>query len=465
MPTVALVPLAKNQARFYLGVAKALRNLGVNACFICFHEPSVRMLVAGGFDTFNFFEFLDATAGDPKGSVQDLARRYAIENANRLITHEKITYETRDSRYLLRKLSSYLVAAERLLDVLKARCGIPEGIVQELGGFISVASIFYAARARGWAHVFVEPSFFQGRVFLLRNTFSAPQIAPDAIDIAPEVQAYLERSLRNKQVVIPAKDTGHYRSALRKILSVHNIRRLVEKTAQKYVRLEREEFTHLRTQIQRHARMLTADLLLRRYASPLTDGRRFVYYPLHVWTDVALTLRAPEYLDQYWLLDYLARNVPPTHVVKFKEHPAMVGGLGVRRVRDLLHQHDNLILLHPWINNYEVMRAADAVVTVNSKSGAEALLLGKPVLALGDSFYRSSGLAATVASVAEIPGTLAALIQGPPPAQSRIEQFFEAVWEHSYPGELYVDGSENCQEFAHSVLTFLTADASKAVSH
>lgn len=135
----------------------------------------------------------------------------------------------------------------------------------------------------------------------------------------------------------------------------------------------------------------------------------------------------------------------------------MVGGLDVGRVRDLLRRHDNLVLLHPWINNYEVMRAADAVVTVNSKSGAEALLLGKSVLTLGDSFYRSSSLVATVSSAAEIPTALDSLLRNPPPARARIEQFFQAVWGSTYPGELYAESAESCGAFARSLSRFVAA--------
>ena len=46
----------------------------------------------------------------------------------------------------------------------------------------------------------------------------------------------------------------------------------------------------------------------------------FVYYPLHVPADMALTLRSPEYLDQVATIDFLLRTIPDSHVLVAKEH-------------------------------------------------------------------------------------------------------------------------------------------------
>ena len=45
----------------------------------------------------------------------------------------------------------------------------------------------------------------------------------------------------------------------------------------------------------------------------------------------------------------------------------------------------------------------DAVVSVNSKSGAEAVLLGKPVVVMGDAFYRSCPLVFAADRLKDVP--------------------------------------------------------------
>ena len=179
---------------------------------------------------------------------------------------------------------------------------------------------------------------------------------------------------------------------------------------------------------------------------------RCVYYPLHVPADVALTIRAPEYLDQCALIDYLCRVTPHTHQVVVKEHPALIGAVPYARMKDLLDRHDNLALLDPGINNYRVLGKADAIVTVNSKSGAEALLLGKPVLVLGDAFYRDSALALRVDALHALPAMLAQALENHASIdRAAIESFFQDVWDSSLPGELYDVSDENVATFAGSL--------------
>ncbi|MGH2371864.1 MAG: capsule biosynthesis protein, partial [bacterium] len=163
-------------------------------------------------------------------------------------------------------------------------------------------------------------------------------------------------------------------------------------------------------------------------------------------------------------LDYLARTVPITHRLAIKEHPAMVGGVDYGRVADLLRRHDALVLLRPSISNFDVLRRADAVVTVNSKSGAEAILLNRPVVALGDSFYRRSGLVRAVGSLDEIGEALREVMAAPPRSSGDIYGYFQQVWDRSYPGELYATDEAGCSAFAESLLRYIVSSPSQRES-
>lgn len=454
MTAVVFVPLALNQVRFYVALARLLRERGIPSGFISLHEPSLSLIARVGFPVVNLFALTPRRLDPLPAEVQRLAERYGITNINRLISHERVTYEIRDSGYLLSKLAAYLLASERALTRLSDILGGSLEVVQELGGFLSVLATFYVARAHGFDVTLIEPSFFRGRVFFLKNTIAAMPIRPSGRAVAPEVRAYLDETIAQQRIVVPAKDVHHFRSPWRKLLSGYNLRRFLQKAGEKYLLGQREEFSYLRTQMRLHFRSALNERRLRRLYSPLPQDRKFLYYPLHVATDVALTLRAPEYLDQCALLDYLARNVPVTYLLVAKEHPAMVGGIDYVRVRDLLRRYDNVRLLPPDLNNLEVIRRASAIVTVNSKSGAEAILLNRPVLALGDSFYRASGLVLT-ATLSDVPDVLQRIVTMPPRGQREIEAFFQGVWESSYPGELYDTDEANCERFVESLVAHL----------
>jgi cob(I)alamin adenosyltransferase len=95
------------------------------------------------------------------------------------------------------------------------------------------------------------------------------------------------------------------------------------------------------------------------------------------------------------------------------------------------------------------------VITVNSKSGAEAALLGKRVLVMGDAFYRDSPLVEAVGSLDALESAVARAVAGadaPAHGRDAIERYFERVWRHTVPGELYVPQLDNVRTFTESML-------------
>ena len=448
--TIVFVSLAMNQATFFHALGIAMGATGHRVVHVCFHEGSHEWLTAQGAESHSAFAVPAAPA-----NLAD----YALPSLNLLLNHERAAYEQGDSAQLAAKFQRHLGAMAALLDRIVAAGPAPVRIVQELGGFLSVLAAFYEVRRRGIPNFFIEPSFFRGRVFLTRDTLAAPQVAgPTGVPATPEVTAYLDETLARQSLVIPMKDRLHYRNPLAKLADPHNIRRLVEKTYDKYVLKRQEEFQHIGGHVSRHVRMYLNNRRLRGEYRPLPTDAPFVYYPLHVPADVALTLRSPEYLDQIALIDHLAAVVPWPCKVALKEHPALVGAVAAGRMKALLASRDNVVLLNPGLNNYDVMRAASAIVTVNSKSGAEALLLGKPVVVLGDAFYRQCSLVHAVDRAADLPGVLARLVAAPPAVSiDAVHAYFQDVWNASWPGELYDARPDNVARFRDSLIRALAS--------
>ncbi len=162
-------------------------------------------------------------------------------------------------------------------------------------------------------------------------------------------------------------------------------------------------------------------------------------------------MRSPEYLDQVATIDFLLRTIPDSHLLVVKEHPAQIGAISAERLFELARRFDNFVLLPPQTNNYAVLDRADAVVSVNSKSGAEAVLLGKPVVVMGDAFYRSCPLVFAVDGLKNVPQRLREALRAPSFDPAAAAPYFETAWRSSYPGELYVDNSGQHDTFAASL--------------
>ena len=80
----------------------------------------------------------------------------------------------------------------------------------------------------------------------------------------------------------------------------------------------------------------------------LNNKKNYIYFPLHVPNDIALTLRAPNFQNQISLINKLCNFFANENVV-IKEHPARAGSRKFEK-------HKNLSLLHPFINNYDVIQ-------------------------------------------------------------------------------------------------------------
>jgi hypothetical protein len=452
-PIILITTLAIYQTEFWAKVGIQLKLCGHDVAFLSFDDRSTELLKSLGLETFA------ATGEELVTDTSDAAFEktlslYGITDVNYWFSHERITFGISDSQELRRKLMAYLSLADRACSAL-LESGRDVTMVQELGGFISVIASFFAARKHEIDNWFIEPAFFKGRMFFLKNSFAALRFEKlNPTSVSAEVRDYLDRTLESGAIVVPQKDLHQYTTAFRKVINFRNLRRLAEKLIDKYFKGKHHEFGYIGRHVSVHAQMLLNSFRLRGNYTALVDVRKFVYYPLHVPADMALTLRSPHYLDQLALVDYMARIVPHTHLIAIKEHPAMIGAIDAGRLLDLLHRYDNVALLPPSTNNYEVIKAADCLISINSKSGAEATLLGKPVFVLGDAFYRGAPMVTDVDRLSALPQLLSNRIGEATFAHNEdlIGCYFEKVWRHSYQGELYVTDQDNIERFAYSMI-------------
>lgn len=419
--------------------------------YLSFDDRSTEKLRAAGFTVYAFSE-MHKGDGLSQEKLDSIFKKYSVFNLNLWLSHERFAFGIRDSKRMQEKLARSLSLANTACEELILQ-GRKVVLIQELGGFLSVIGSFFAARKNGVDNWFIEPSFFRGRIFFLKNTFSAPCIGDrNKSGVSAELKAYLANTLRSRTIVIPMKDANHYSTALRKIVNIKNLTRLWVKFVDKYFLRKKQEFGYIFGHVKTHLMMLLNSLRLRNSYTPLHELNQFIYFPMHVPGDMAMTIRSPEYLDQLALIGYLARIVPYQYKLAIKEHPAMIGAIDANAIRKLLKCHDNIALINPSENNYSIMEKCKGVISINSKSGAEAILLEKPVMVLGDSFYRNAPLATPIDSLAEAHKSMNIFTRQLTADVMQIEKFFQSVWDITFPGELYVSDQKNIEFFCDSIV-------------
>lgn len=264
--------------------------------------------------------------------------------------------------------------------------------------------------------------------------------------VKQHVEDYMDEYVRNKTVAIPRKDAHHFADAgLRKLINKRNLKRLVEKLFYKYVKQEKEEYDALLNHVRRFFLMfLKRRLLSMHYCQPDYE-QKYVYFPLHVPLDFQLTVREPHYLDQLAMLRQISNNLPHGFLLYIKEHPASIGGYEYAGLRRIL-KNQNVKLITPNTNSYDLIKNAACVVTINSKVGAESLMQGKKTIVLGKPYY----LQANSAISADIE-SLGKFLNEKEQTQTVDVDFFCRVYESGAKGELYQNTAVNIEDFASSL--------------
>ncbi|MEO4045483.1 capsular biosynthesis protein [Pseudomonas sp. CAU 1711] len=164
---------------------------------------------------------------------------------------------------------------------------------------------------------------------------------------------------------------------------------------------------------------------------PIELPEHFVFIPFQDDRDTQVRLFSPWVSDMRQLFalgELLAREAGMT--VVFKEHPSS------REAYPELHArtHERLMFAN-GNSTQELIQASQFVVTLNSTVGLESVLLGKPVLTLGQAFFNIPGLVVHADSAAE----LVALAQSFPawPLEPQIRESFLRY----LAGEYCVQGS------------------------
>lgn len=115
----------------------------------------------------------------------------------------------------------------------------------------------------------------------------------------------------------------------------------------------------------------------------------FFFYPLNQPYDEQLLLRAPNFTDNINTIKLLLKNLPSNIDLVIKEHPVNPGMISSRQVKYFINSYKNIKFISPESHLRDVLKISNGMITVNSTSGLEALILNKNILVLGEGYYKS----------------------------------------------------------------------------
>jgi hypothetical protein len=164
---------------------------------------------------------------------------------------------------------------------------------------------------------------------------------------------------------------------------------------------------------------------------------KYVLFPLHFEPEVTVGMYAPFFSDQLFVAGIISKSLPVDYRLYVREHPSMARrGFRPTSFYRQLRRIPQVRLISPAIPIHDLIRNAAAVVVLTSTTGLEAIFYGKPVIVLGNPFYKSSRLCYTVEDLNTLPLVVRKALEGKAADRETVLKFIVAILQGTYEGEI-----------------------------
>lgn len=403
-----VVSLALNQTIFFAEIFQS------NALYIACDSDSKNLLKSKGY------QYVLINRSDSSYTVDSSV----ISKVQLQVSHELLNFRNRSESQLLELYTNIL----DILDSLKIQ---PKAVVQELGGYVINKAIFdWVAKQESVSHYFIEPSFFNGEFFMIKDSYMFDGLVTNNESIGVDEAVVPEFN-------IPIKDRRHYASPTRKIFSVYTAWAFSRKLYGLLVG-KSYYFDDILGHARKHLRELnSARQLKESYCDfPGNISAQSIFLPLHVPGDAALTIREPDLLDQ---LSFVRRILEsnPDKIFYLKEHPARIGSIPASKLKALLSNYANVRLLRPSISVKNICNVISYCAVINSKAGAEFLYNGNGAFVFGKVYYGH------FVNARECRDTEVDYFN----LSDEYMEDFESLKRRSFKGEIFVRNESNTERF------------------
>lgn len=167
---------------------------------------------------------------------------------------------------------------------------------------------------------------------------------------------------------------------------------------------------------------------------PFDATQTYWFYPLHLEPEAVVLYQAHGmYTNQVKLIENIAAQLPPGHLLYVKDHPHDTNYRDAADYRRL-NAVPNIRLLPADVPGKLIIRHAFGVITITGTAGFEGMLMRKPVVTFGRSFYTDYPGVRHLAHVRDLRATLDGLTANSLPDDEAILDFLEAYLASIHPG-------------------------------
>jgi hypothetical protein len=144
--------------------------------------------------------------------------------------------------------------------------------------------------------------------------------------------------------------------------------------------------------------------------SKLNIQDEFLFFGFQLLTESTVTYKAFPYTNQIALIEMISRVLPYNHYLYVREHPHWPKKYSYKFLKTL-KSFPNVKIISPEISVHDILSKTKGVITLNSTTGVEALMHGKPVLSFSSNLYQGyHSSAISCSNLFELGGKLVELI-------------------------------------------------------
>ncbi len=166
----------------------------------------------------------------------------------------------------------------------------------------------------------------------------------------------------------------------------------------------------------------------------IPKGETYYYYSFHLEPEATvLYLGDGIYENQVKLIQNIASSIPAGTYLYVKDHPHEYAYRDVCDYERLM-KIPNVRLIHQSIPGKQLVANAKGVFTINGTAGFEALLLGKQVFCMGNSYYSCHDRVNVIRDVRDIRKTVYSLFHVNYTDDDNLLAFVYAYLKSSHPG-------------------------------
>ncbi len=238
-------------------------------------------------------------------------------------------------------------------------------------------------------------------------------------DLDPKALSIQRMAIRSFKVV-------YSRFSVSKLLRRNN-----EKTSGQYsvnlVKRFRRRFALIRTRYE-----------LLRVQNICNLPENFVFFPLHVQPELAVSPLGGHFEEQLEAIRLVARYLPSGWKIVVKEHPDQsVYWHRPSGFYKNLSQVSEVDFVGPNFSVNELLKVCRAVITISSSIGRQAIITGRPVGLLGSTWWSAAPGVFKVSTGKEMQKMFAQLKSWEPPAREELDRYVKNLQSSTFSAVLY----------------------------